>query len=198
MHTIIGQWIKKKIYLAGYKSGLDDIERFILALRGNSDEEMGTLLAWANLVRLDLIDTGYLSVDILNFEVSESEHATAQMYLSKWVLQHQKSDSKVYAAGGMVWLHSLRARGYSELRIKGREMWSELYRGFTHVREALFTIEIITEKYHHSFLMKKYTLFQKALSHSFKERVSVCNVSLKKNNMNNPLIKTPGHYKKSS
>lgn len=143
---MIGQWIKKKAYNAGYKSGLEEIERFILSLRGQSDEEIGMLLAIANLIRINLINGGRLSNEILNFEVSESEHSQAQMYVSSLVREFQKSDQKTDAAGAMVWLHSLRAQGYPELRIKGRELWSELSRGSGHVRAALFNIENMTQK----------------------------------------------------
>jgi hypothetical protein len=62
------------------------------------------------------------------------------------VREFQKSDQKTDAAGAMVWLHSLRAQGYPELRIKGRELWSELSRGSGHVRAALFNIENMTQK----------------------------------------------------
>ena len=144
--NMIGQWIKKKIYNAGYKSGLEEIERFILSLRGQSDEEIGMLLAIANLIRINLINSGRLSVQILNFEVSESEHSQAQMYVSSLVREFQKSNQNTDAAGAMVWLHSLRAQGYPELRIRGRELWSELSRGFEHVREALYDIETMTQK----------------------------------------------------
>ena len=144
--NMIGQWVKKKIYNAGYKSGLEEIERFILSLRGQSDEEIGMLLALANLIRVNLINGGRLSIQVLNFEVSETEHSQVQMYVSNLVREFQKANQKTDAAGAMVWLHSLRAQGYPELRIKGRELWSELSRGFEHVRDALYDIETMTQK----------------------------------------------------
>jgi hypothetical protein len=143
---MIGKWIKKKVYDAGYKSGLEEIERFILSLRGQSDEEVGMLLAIATVIRLNLFNGGRLSNEILNFEVSESEHSQAQMYISNLVREFQKANQKTDAAGAMVWLHSLRSQGYPELRIKGRELWSELSRGFEHVTDAIYDLENMSGK----------------------------------------------------
>lgn len=143
---MIGRWIKKKIYDAGYKTGLEEIERFTLSIRGQTGEEIGMLLAIANLIRIELMNDDRLSMQVLNFESSESEHANAQMFVSNMVRVFQKENQKSDAAGTMVWLHSLRAQSYPELRIKGREMWAELSRGFEHVYDALNDIEAMTQK----------------------------------------------------
>ncbi len=143
---MIGNWIKRKINEAGYKSALNDIERFLLALRGQGDEEIGMLLAIATIIRLNLFQSGRLSESVLNFETSESEHVEAQVFVSSLVKEFQGSKQPSDAAGAMIWLHSLRSQGYPELRIKGRELWGELIRGFPYVKDALDEIANLTGK----------------------------------------------------
>ncbi|WP_461521777.1 hypothetical protein [Porticoccus sp.] len=99
---MIGNRIKKKVYNAGYKSGLEEIERFIISVKGQSDSEIGMLLALATLIRINLMKGGRLSLAVLNFEVSESEHSKAQMFVSNLVREFQRSEQKTDAVGAMV------------------------------------------------------------------------------------------------
>jgi len=105
-------------------------------LRGQSDEEIGLLLALGTLIRLNLESEGKLPKQVLDFEIDVGEHAQYQIFVSNLVRQFQKLNQPTDAAGTMIWLHSLRSQGYPELRIKGRELWSELVRGFPYVEHS--------------------------------------------------------------
>jgi hypothetical protein len=53
--------------------------------------------------------------------------------LSKQVVRLQKAGCFQDAAALMVWVHTMRAASRLELRQLGRELWTELARGFPHV-----------------------------------------------------------------
>jgi hypothetical protein len=60
------------------------------------------------------------------------------------VREFQKIGQPSDAAGTMVWLHSMRALAFPEVRELGRDMWKELQRGFPYVSDALSAIEALT------------------------------------------------------
>jgi hypothetical protein len=60
------------------------------------------------------------------------------------IREFQKIGQPSDAAGTMVWLHSMRALAFPELRELGRDMWNELQRGFPYVSDALSAIEALT------------------------------------------------------
>ena len=141
---MISGWIKRKISEASYKLALKDIERFLLILKGQDNNDKAMLLAIATVIRINLRNSGQLPQAILNLEASESDHANAQIFVANLVKLYQKIDQKADAAGAMVWLHSLRCQGYPELRLKGREVWAELSKGFPLVPDSLTEMLALT------------------------------------------------------
>ena len=127
---MIGKWFKRKLYNIGYKAGYKDFERILLILRGFSKYEIAVLLINATLIRLRLEVTGVLPAGILDLKLPEVTHDYCLISLNLVVKQLQKDNELEDAAAAMIWLHSLRAQTYIELRIMGREMWKELSRGF--------------------------------------------------------------------
>ena len=145
---MIGNWIKRKVQLAAVKGAREDLERFVLSLRGMSSEEIGTLVAVATVIRVNLQSQGGLPEGALGvgLPVSGAEHADIQACLSNLVRLFQKERQPSDAAGAMVWLHSLRSFAYPEIRLLCRCMWEELARGFPHAERALTDIEALTGK----------------------------------------------------
>ena len=160
---MIKNWMKKKVRDAGYKSALDDIERYLLALKGLDDREVAQLLAVATFMRLKFIELGKLSDEILNFEVPEAVHAQAQYMIGTATRDFQSRNDKACAGGTMVWLHSLRAQGYPELRLKGREMWAELQRGFEYAQEELIEMQKCSPEDFPACALSEYTFIPAGL-----------------------------------
>jgi hypothetical protein len=143
---MFGNWIKKRVQLASVRSVTHDLERFVLSLRGHSDEENGMVIAIATIIRMNMRAEGRLPDAALGvgMPLPDTEQAMAQLGVSRLVQQFQKLKQPIDAAGAMVWLHTLRAFCYPEVRLLGRQMWGKLQRGFPHALDAFAFIERAT------------------------------------------------------
>jgi hypothetical protein len=137
--NMLRNWFKSKrsIQLASVRDGTADLERFIVALKGMSAEELGTVVALAAILRMELRAQGLFPDDALDIasQLPESEQKAVRSGMSGLTLDFQKKNHPS-AGAAMVWLHTLRALQFPELRLLGRQMWGQLQRGFPHVFDA--------------------------------------------------------------
>ena len=138
---MIKNWLKRKMQLASVKAATDDIQRFLQILKGSSSVELGELICFSTLARVKLRNRGSLKDEVFDVAATILEQAPAQYMISQLIPSLQKNKQFSEAAGLMVWLHSLRAFTYLEIRSYGRDMWKELNRGFKQAEESL---EIVT------------------------------------------------------
>jgi hypothetical protein len=126
-------WLRRKL------DGTQELERFVTSLRGMSAPELGTLVAIATIVRINMRNDGHLPDAALHVAggLSPEKQLAAQWKMTTLVQQFQKLGQPSDAAGAMVWSHSMRAGATPELRLLGRQMWGELSRGFAHAPEAI-------------------------------------------------------------
>lgn len=125
----------------------DEIQQFLLALKGMSDEELGTVAAMAALVRVSLRQEGVLPDEALGIgaPLSETSEATVRGTIAQTALAMQKQKHAM-ASGALVWVHTLRAYHFPEVRLLGRQMWGELQRGLPHALSALRFMEEVTHE----------------------------------------------------
>jgi hypothetical protein len=133
---------KRSIQLADVRDGTADLERFLIALKGMSDQELGTVVAVAAILRMELRHQGLFPDDALDIAstLPESEQKAVRSGMSGLALDFQRKNHPSTGAA-MLWMHTLRALQFPELRLLGRQMWGELKRGFPHVFEALHFME---------------------------------------------------------
>jgi hypothetical protein len=133
---------KRSLQLATIRDATADLERFLLALKGMSGPELGMVVAVAATIRIELRQQNLFPDEALGvgMPLPESQQAALQANLSRMVFDLQKQNAPT-TAGAMVWLHSLRAFRYPEVRLLGRQMWGELQRGFSHLSEAFQFME---------------------------------------------------------
>jgi hypothetical protein len=139
---MLRNWFKTNRKLATVRNAKADLERFLLTLKGMSDGEIGTIVALAAILRIELRQQNLFPDEALGvgMPLPEMEQNTLQANLARMVVDLQtKNDPRT--GGAMVWLHSLRAFRYPEVRLLGRQMWGELERGFLHVFDAFRFIE---------------------------------------------------------
>lgn len=143
---MLGNWLRRRIQRAGVKGAITDLERFVVGLRRQSPEDIGMLVAVATILRVNLRSEGKLPDEVLRLGtlVPQDKQADTQWYVSRLIRRFQKMKRPSDAAGAMVWLHSLRAYAYPEVRLLARQMWGELERGFPHAFDALRFIEQTT------------------------------------------------------
>lgn len=132
------KWMKRKTQLAIVNAATSDIERFSRGLQGGSSDEVAQIVAMATLIRVNLEAAGRLPRYVLDLRAQrdQSQANLVQLYLNRLANEFQKMNQPSDAAGTMVWLHSARSLNIPEIRTLGREMWSELLRGFDGAADA--------------------------------------------------------------
>jgi hypothetical protein len=133
---MLGGWLRRKTELATVKGAREDLERFVESLRGMSDEEVGSVVGMAALVRTVLRQSGQLPDQLLTV-TPDSKQATTQLAVLELIERYQTEQRHAEAVGAMVWLHSLRALSIPEVRLLGRQLWGQLKRGQPHALAAL-------------------------------------------------------------
>jgi len=126
-------WLKRKAQLKIVAAQEQDINRFILGLKGASPQEVGATVAianhWRNLLENDR------RWDLDHPDLVMVADPGAAMLIGGLIRRLQK-DNPLMASGLMVWIHTLRASSTPEIRQLGREMWSQLARGIAHAEDA--------------------------------------------------------------
>lgn len=128
MFRFLKAWIRK--WQA--KKAEEDIRVFLNYLKGGDEEEIASVVAIATVMRYE-VNNFNVPLDKLlknGLLATSGEIAEIQYFLSQTLQEMQSIDQPLFATGLMVWLHSVRALQYPEIRIFAREMWGELGRGF--------------------------------------------------------------------
>lgn len=133
---------KSQIRLDMVRAATADLERFVLSLKGMSAEEIGTVVAMAATVRMELRHLNEFPDAALGIGIPllEAEMDLLRRKLASLALNWQKRNYAT-TVGAMVWAHTLRAYCFPEVRLLGRQMWGELERGFSHALDALQFME---------------------------------------------------------
>ena len=114
-------------------------DTYIPGLKGMDDEEIGFLLDQASHIKsssLMLLKEDDPSILFWNdpLMIKEKDALERLEFWHKWMLgwsrEGVQGNSKVSSM--MVFFHSLGAMTIVELRVRGKEMWKELSRGFPH------------------------------------------------------------------
>lgn len=144
-------WLKKRIEDASTDSMKNDILRFNASLKGADAQEIATILVVANILRLNLTASGRIPPAALDFTIPRDDDLAMKcdmcpIALTGFIKEFQSMKQPTDALGVMVWLHSVRALNVPEIRIHGREMWSELSRGFPYVADTLESVRALSGK----------------------------------------------------
>jgi hypothetical protein len=129
-------WFKRKADHGAVNGARKDLERFLASIRRQSNEELGAVMALAAVVRLALRKSGLLPDELLRI-TDDPEQSKAQANVARLISRYQSEKRFTEATGAMVWLHSLRALSFPEVRYLGTEMWRQLERGREHTQAAL-------------------------------------------------------------
>ena len=98
---MIGNWLKRKIQISAVKAAQEDLERFISSLQGASNDELGTLIAIATIIRLRLTQSGSLPLYALALPTPGDGTERVQLHLANIVREFQKTGQPSDAAGAM-------------------------------------------------------------------------------------------------
>lgn len=106
-----------------------DIDRFLKVLKGMDEEEKAMAVVLSALMR-EKLNTNKIPLDesLETLDISKIQYC--QQVINRLINKYQQQDRKDLALGLMIWLHSLRAFRYPEIRHKAKSMWSSLKQAF--------------------------------------------------------------------
>ena len=135
---MLKDWLFGKIQTRALGTSTREVEKFVAALQGMGDKDLGAIVAIATVLRVNFESHGVLARDVFGDGALPSTETLGryQLKINRLTRQFRKMGLPSDAAA-MVWSYTLRCLNVPELRPLGLEMWAELKRGFPHVQEAL-------------------------------------------------------------
>ena len=136
---MLKDWFFGKVRDQALSSGAKEIGKFNAGLKAMSDEDIGTLIAVATVIRINFETNDVIPEGVFEEGPLPSVEAIGsyQLRINKVARQFRKMGLETDSGGAMVWSYTLRCLNVPELRPLGVEMWSQLRRGFPHVEDAL-------------------------------------------------------------
>lgn len=121
-----------------------EVNGYISKLRGMDGDEIGGVVALSTHMRNQFLNETDLDL-FFPFETAIADPFLVSR-LSRYAKKIQKKGliGLINSAGILVWIHTLRATMNPDLRMKAREMWGELSRGFPYVEEGARLLEEMT------------------------------------------------------
>jgi|APLak6261699311_1056244.scaffolds.fasta_scaffold00349_7 hypothetical protein len=119
------------------RSQLKEINEFIENLKSMDSDEIGLLVAVSAHIKNSYAQDGHYINDPI---IYTAQNPLAAVEFGKLIRFMQKQKRPEYAAGVMVWLHTMRAGINLNLRSRARVMWGELERGFKSAPLHVWTI----------------------------------------------------------
>lgn len=136
---MLKDWFFGKVRSQALSSGGKEIEKFNAGLKAMGDKDLGAIVAIATVIRINFETNNVIPEGVFRDGPLPSVDAIGgyQLQINKVARQFRKIGLEADSAGAMVWSYTLRCLNVPELRPLGVEMWSELRRGFPHVKDAL-------------------------------------------------------------
>jgi hypothetical protein len=139
---LMKRWLQDRMHVYGAKKAREDLERALSILRGQDDKEVSQTLFTTFFIKRIICEQelGW-PMDELFYEKNPEPTEQRSLFLLsflKLIKQLQKNGDLAAAAGAMIWLHSIRAVVYPEVRGQAKELWSELFRGYNYVEDRLY------------------------------------------------------------
>ncbi len=121
-----------------------EINSYLQKLRGMDGDEIGGVVALAAHMRNRFLDDE--GIDFLYPYSATIADPFCIVKLSKVAKYFQKGGlvGHINAAAVILWVHTLRATMNPDLRMKAREMWGELSRGFPYIEYGAGLLEEMT------------------------------------------------------
>ncbi len=136
---MLKDWFLDKVGTRALESSTKEVKAFVDGLKVMSDEDIGTVVAVATVIRINFESHGVIPEDV--FEDGPLPTAETlggyQLAINRLIRKFRKMGLTTDVMGAMVWSYTLRCLNVPQLRELGLQMWVELRRGFPHVEKAL-------------------------------------------------------------
>ena len=142
---MIGEFFKKKLRNFSQEQHKKELFPFLGKLADGDDDDVGMIVAIGTILRMQINRKNSLLQEVLDsgYKASSDNLAEILLNLSSLAKDLQKGGRTRDAVGVAVWLHTLRCFAYPEFIDYGKNIWSELSRGFDFVGIALDNLEAV-------------------------------------------------------
>ena len=136
---MLKDWFLGKVRPRALESSTKEVKAFVDGLKAMNDEDIGTVIAVATLIRINFETHGVIPDDVFEDGHLPTVESLGgyQLAINKVARKFRKMDLGTDAMGAMIWSYTLRCLNVPELRSLGLEMWTELKRGFPQGEKAM-------------------------------------------------------------
>ncbi len=136
---MLKDWYLDKVRTRALESSTKEVKTFVDGLKAMSDEDIGTVIAVATVIRINFESVGVIPDDVFGDGPLPTVETLGgcQLAINRLVRKFKKMGLATDAMGAMIWSYTMRCLNVPELRDLGLQMWAELQRGFPHVAKAL-------------------------------------------------------------
>ena len=142
---MIGKFFKKKLGNFSQEQHKKELLPFLEKLAEGDDDDVGMIVAIGTILRMQINRKNNLLQKVLDsgYQASSDKLAEILLNLSSLAKDLQKDGRRRDAVGVAVWLHTLRCFAHPEFIDYGKNIWSEMSRGFDFVGVALDNLETV-------------------------------------------------------
>ena len=136
---MLKDWFLDKVGTRALATSTKEMKAFVDGLKAMSDEDIGTVVAVATVIRVNFETHDVIPDDVFEDGLLPPAETLGgyQLAINRLVRKFRKMGLTTDVMGAMVWSYTLRCLNVPQLRELGLQMWAELRRGFPHVEKAL-------------------------------------------------------------
>ena len=140
---MFGKLFKNKLGNFSQEQHRKELLPFLEKLTEGDDDDIGMIVAIGTILRMQISQKNPLLQEVLDsgYNASRTKLAEIMLNLSSLAKDLQKDGRTRDAVGVAIWLHTLRCFAHPEFIDYGKNIWSEMKRGFDYVGIALDNLE---------------------------------------------------------
>ena len=127
---MLKDWLLGKVSSRALDSSTKEVDKFVTALKGLGDRDLGAIVAIATVLRINFESHDILARDVFGDGTLPSTETLGryQLEINRLSRQFRKMGLASDATAAMIWSYTLRCLNVPELRELGLRMWAELRR----------------------------------------------------------------------
>lgn len=128
------RWLQRRLRNNAIRSIGEDIDQTIVSLQGMDSEAVAMVVAVTAHIRN--VFYHHYGMDLHDGDALHERLAEIEGILRRTAITIAKKEQSDLIGGFSVWILTYQALQKAELRLKGRQLWGQMRRGFPHVRMA--------------------------------------------------------------
>ncbi len=137
---MIGNFIERMMYILVLFFARRDLKKYLTAVERSSYQERAISLVFSTEVRFLYKDVFPNFDTIISIDGDEKEQVALQIEIARMIKEYKQKKHLLLASSGMVWLHTLRACYYKELREDVILLWKHFSDCHDHINKAYYDL----------------------------------------------------------